>query len=104
VARARSWFRNASSTTSSGSPSTASSAPRLGRFTRDATRAQPGSLFLLRRTLAGDWIHVGIVSATAADTFTSIEGNTDAQGSRSGFEVCSRTRGWTSKDDILADA
>lgn len=81
----------------------ARSAKAKGRFTSDASQVPAGSLFLLRGQVAGDWIHVGIVTEAAAETFSSIEGNTDQQGSRNGFEVCARTRGWRSKDYILID-
>lgn len=82
----------------------AQSAMNEGRFVRKPERVQPGSLFLVRGRVAGDWIHVGIVSALADDTFSSIEGNSDAQGSSNGFEVCTQTRGFVSKDFILVDA
>ncbi len=81
----------------------AQSAKREDRFTRDATQAQPGSLFLLRGTVPGDWIHVGIVTGIDVETFSSIEGNTNEQGSRNGFEVCARTRGFALKDFIRID-
>jgi hypothetical protein len=60
----------------------------------------PGSLFLVRRT-STDWTHVGIVEETQELLFDTIEGNTNDDGSREGYEVCSRSRGYTNKDFIL---
>ena len=47
-----------------------------------------------------DWSHVGIFVSGSAEAFTSIEGNTNDEGSFEGFEVCTRTRGWDKKDFI----
>lgn len=60
----------------------------------------PGALFLNRRT-ATDWVHTGIVIGTRDDSFDTIEGNTNDDGSREGYEVCRRTRGYGSKDFVL---
>jgi hypothetical protein len=53
-------------------------------------------IFLLRRTDT-DWVHAGFAldgSGTTAQTvFVTIEGNTNDEGSREGFEACRRTRG-----------
>ncbi len=59
----------------------------------------PGSVFLVRR-IPGDWTHTGIVTSFDAETFATIEGNTNDEGSREGFEVCARTRGYTKRDFI----
>jgi hypothetical protein len=56
-----------------------------------AARPQLGWIFLLKRT-AGDWDHTGLVAGTEATTFATIEGNTNDEGSREGYEVCFRTR------------
>lgn len=68
----------------------------------DATpeRLPAGSLFLVRRT-ATDWTHTGMLTEAHADSFDTVEGNTNDEGSREGFEVCSRLRGYKSKDFIL---
>ncbi len=63
----------------------------------------PGSLFLVRRT-ATDWTHVGLVTVAHELHFETIEGNTNDDGAREGYEVCSRARGYTGKDFILLDA
>ena len=60
----------------------------------------PGSFFLVRRT-ATDWTHVGVVTSSGPDAFDTIEGNTNDKGSREGFEVCARTRGYKDKDFIV---
>ncbi len=60
----------------------------------------PGSIFLVRRT-SSDWTHTGIVVSSGPEAFDTIEGNTNDDGSRDGFEVCARTRGYADKDFIV---
>lgn len=60
----------------------------------------PGALFLVRRT-ATDWTHAGVVSSSLPNVFATIEGNTNDEGSREGFEVCARSRGYADKDFIV---
>jgi hypothetical protein len=62
----------------------------------------PGSLFLVRRTV-GDWEHVGFVIEVTPDAFHTIEGNTNDDGDREGYEVCRRVRGYKDKDFILIE-
>ncbi len=73
----------------------------LGQPT-EAARGQvgAGSLFLNRRTPT-DWTHTGIVVAAEAEAFRTIEGNTNDEGSREGYEVCARTRGYKDVDFIV---
>jgi len=83
----------------------AASAKAAGRFlgeteATDHARITPGSLFLNRRT-ATDWVHTGVVLQAGADVFQTIEGNTNDDGSREGYEVCQRVRGYASKDFIV---
>ena len=59
----------------------------------------PGALFLHRRT-DSDWTHTGIVRGTDAEVFHTIEGNTNDDGSREGYEVCARRRGYGPIDFI----
>lgn len=66
----------------------------------DETQITPGSFFLNRRTSA-DWIHTGIVVRAEDEVFETIEGNTNDEGSREGYEVCTRIRGYRKKDFIL---
>ncbi len=60
----------------------------------------PGTLFLVRRA-PGDWNHAGIVEEAYADSFSTIEGNTNDEGDREGYEVCARTRDYRNKDFVL---
>jgi len=68
----------------------------------DATSSNvlPGSLFLVRRTDT-DWTHVGIIEEASESYFRTIEGNTNDDGDREGYEVCARWRGYSNKDFIL---
>ncbi|MDD1607299.1 MAG: peptidoglycan-binding protein [Methylococcaceae bacterium] len=61
---------------------------------------KPGSLFLVRRTDT-DWTHTGIVISVDSETCKTIEGNTNDDGSREGYEVCMRTRAYTTKLDFI---
>ena len=65
----------------------------------DRSLIKPGMFFLNRRT-SSDWTHVGIVIEANNDVFMSIEGNTNDEGSREGYEVCQRIRGYRKKDFI----
>lgn len=83
----------------------AASAEEKGSFLKeskvvDKTQITPGSFFLNRRTSA-DWIHTGIVVRAEDEVFETIEGNTNDEGSREGYEVCTRIRGYRKKDFIL---
>ena len=60
----------------------------------------PGSVFLVRRTPL-DWVHTGIIVAASPESFQTIEGNTNDTGSREGYEVCARVRGYAGKDFVL---
>jgi len=62
----------------------------------------PGSIFLVRKT-AADWTHTGFVSDANEDRFVTIEGNTNDDGVRNGYEVCERRRGYKKKDFIVFD-
>ena len=57
------------------------------------------SIFLVRRTDT-DWTHTGFVTMFNKDFFDTIEGNTNDDGNREGYEVCARTRGYKNKDFI----
>jgi len=65
---------------------------------RDTLR--PGSIFLVRKTPT-DWTHTGIVVEIHPEFFRTIEGNTNDDGVREGYEVCTLTRSYTSKDFVL---
>lgn len=83
----------------------AASAKEIGIFLGESkieNKAQitPGSLFLNRRT-STDWVHTGIVVQAENDFYHTIEGNTNDEGSREGYELCKRIRGYKKKDFIL---
>lgn len=67
---------------------------------RDRQLIKPGALFLVRRTKT-DWVHTGIVLKADAEVFYTIEGNTNDDGGREGYEVCKRFRGYEAKDFII---
>lgn len=69
---------------------------------RDATpdRITPGAIFLNRKS-ARDWTHTGLVIEAHDGFFTTIEGNTNDDGSRNGYEVCSRRRSYQKRDFIV---
>lgn len=66
----------------------------------DKKKITPGSLFLEKKS-STDWTHTGIVVAARDDIFITIEGNTNDEGSREGYEVCGRVRGYKNKDFVL---
>ena len=83
----------------------ASGAKGKGIFLRgskigDRKKIKPGSFFLERRT-STDWTHTGIVVNAEDAVFLTVEGNTNDEGSREGYEVCSRIRGYNNKDFVL---
>jgi putative peptidoglycan binding protein len=56
-------------------------------------------IFLVRRSPT-DWSHTGFSFAGADQTFSTIEGNTNDDGSANGYEVCKRLRSIAKKDLI----
>jgi hypothetical protein len=56
-------------------------------------------IFLVRRT-SSDWVHTGFSYEGVNTVFTTIEGNTNEDGSANGFEVAKRTRSVPKKDFI----
>jgi len=66
----------------------------------DKAQITNGAFFLNRRTPT-DWIHTGIVIRAEDEVFHTIEGNTNDEGSREGYEVCKRIRGYKKKDFIV---
>lgn len=65
-------------------------------------RIGPGSVFL-KRAQTGDleYAHCGIVVDAGPDTFRTIEGNSNDDGSFDGYEVCEGTRGYDRMDFVL---
>lgn len=81
----------------------ARSAMQRGLFVKgpaNPSRITPGSFFLVRRK-EGDWCHTGIVVDASSEAFHTIEGNTNDEGSREGYEVCARVRPYTNVDFIV---
>ena len=67
------------------------------------SRITPGSFFL-RLAAHGEpfkYGHTGIVVEADGDTFKTIEGNTNDDGSFEGYEVCARVRGYPNIDFIV---
>jgi hypothetical protein len=58
-----------------------------------------GSIFIIHKD--DEYIHTGIVISADKETFVSIEGNTNDDGSAEGYEVCKRIRNYDSKDFII---
>jgi hypothetical protein len=56
-------------------------------------------LFLNRKT-STDWTHTGFGFSGRGEVFRTIEGNTNDEGSREGYEVCKRTRNNKNRDYI----
>lgn len=77
----------------------------LSRFTQVRNNpglVQPGDIFLLQKT-SFDWVHTGIVISVSADTFETIEGNTNEGGSSNGIGVYRRIRNFrSSKLDVFS--
>lgn len=85
----------------------ANTARRSGRIVAEDALADPsvlppGTLFVHRKS-ADQWSHAGLVEKATAEWLTTIEGNTNDEGSREGFEVCRRTRGYDNMDFLLLD-
>ncbi|WP_299917443.1 peptidoglycan-binding domain-containing protein [uncultured Roseobacter sp.] len=84
--------------------SLAAQAKSAGLFLRErdatASTVPAGSLFLVRRT-STDWTHVGLVTKAEASSFQTLEGNTNDDGDREGYEVCARRRGYGKKDFVV---
>lgn len=70
------------------------------RFLAGPNGLKPGAIFLVRKTDT-DWTHTGFVSEVHPEFFRTIEGNTNDDGVREGYEVCTLTRSYQSKDFVL---
>lgn len=80
----------------------ASRAKEAARFVPgSSSEVRPGCLFLVRGSRKNDWTHTGIITGLDAQTFLTIEGNTNDEGSREGYEVCARTRNRANLDVVL---
>jgi hypothetical protein len=79
-----------------------------GKLTRAASpaNAPAGSVFLVPHPgNKNDWVHTGLIidpdGAGNREVFVTIEGNTNDEGSREGFEVCERIRACSKVDLVL---
>jgi len=57
-------------------------------------------IFLVRQSPT-NWIHTGLGFNNSDEVFSTIEGNTNDEGSANGYEVCRRTRSLAKKDFIV---
>jgi len=75
---------------------------RHARVRNEPGLVKPGDVFLLQKS-SFDWIHTGIITDMGADTFETIEGNTNQGGSRNGNGVYRRVRNFrNSKLDVFS--
>lgn len=67
---------------------------------KDPKKVEKGDVFLVVKS-SKDWTHTGIITEVEKDWFHTIEGNTNDEGSREGYEVCRRKRNFrTSNLDV----
>lgn len=66
----------------------------------DMSAVKPGHLFLVQKS-HNDWQHTGIVIEMTPEYCVTIEGNTNDEGSREGYEVCKRIRGFKTLDFVI---
>lgn len=79
----------------------ANQAGKLGILENSAyVKPKPGDLFLNRKSRY-DWTHTGIIVNVSNEYMITIEGNTNDEGSREGYEVCKRTRGYSTSRDLV---
>lgn len=64
---------------------------RFGQVRSAPNRIKPGDIFLIQKSTY-DWIHTGIITRVGTDTFETIEGNTNREGSSNGDRVYRRIR------------
>lgn len=73
-----------------------------GRSAECGRLLTPGSIFLLRSGV-NNWTHCGFVTAKRGDVIKTVEGNTNADGTREGYSVCGRQRRLESCDFIILE-
>lgn len=75
---------------------------RYAKVRDNPSLVAPGDIFLLQKT-PNDWHHTGIIIGVGAETFETIEGNTNVGGSSNGNGVYKRIRNFkTSKLDVFS--
>ncbi len=73
---------------------------RNDEFRKNPALVEQGDLFLVVKS-SKDWTHTGIITGIENDWIHTIEGNTNDEGSREGYEVCARKRNFrTSNIDV----
>ena len=72
----------------------------IAKGAKSWTDLSPVCLFVERKS-EGDWKHTGFAFRGKDDTFETIEGNTNNEGSNNGYEVCSRVRSTENKDFVV---
>ncbi|MEP6491870.1 MAG: peptidoglycan-binding domain-containing protein [bacterium] len=81
------------------------SAKERGLFREGSTispaEIRPGSFFLVRRANAPGWHHTGIVVSADGQSITTLEGNTNDDGSREGYEAIKRVRRLAAVDYVI---
>lgn len=75
----------------------ASQSMKLKKFISLGNTIVPGNAFVIRKPGSG-YQHTGIVTEVFKDYFSTIEGNTNDEGSREGYEVCARKRAFKNVD------
>jgi hypothetical protein len=67
-------------------------------YLKELERIQPREIFLNVRVRDKDWTHTGIILNREGDWIHTIEGNTNAGGSREGMEVRQRMRNFMANE------
>ena len=80
----------------------AEDAKKRGAFITGGQRVgvRPGDIFLVRGKVPGDWVHTGFVWDATSTVIRTIEGNTNDEGHRDGYEACMRYRSYTNLDFV----
>lgn len=69
----------------------------------DPSTIKKGDIFLMYSTLKSRYHHTGIVESVEGHLIHTIEGNTNDEGSRDGYEACRRVRDFTAYQTYLKD-
>ncbi|MBI5805143.1 peptidoglycan-binding protein [candidate division TA06 bacterium] len=73
------------------------------QISRRMAEISPGDIFLVKHPKNKlDWVHTGLIESKGKGFLITIEGNTNDEGSREGYEVCRRRRDLgTEKLDVM---
>jgi len=69
----------------------------------DGQKGKPNTGYIFLQKSKKGYSHTGFVISKKLNSFTSIEGNTNDDGSAEGYEVCSRTRSYKNKDFVILE-